>query len=92
MKFFSKLLLAVAFIGTASSSVVAFASGESSTTSSTTSTTSSTSTVVPAPTAIETSLLYPARSLRFPAYTRSNPPMLPDGSGSGRRIVVGVGD
>ena len=88
MKFFSKLLLAVAFIGTASSSVVAFASGESSTSSSsTTSTTSSTSTVVPAPSAIETSLLYPARSLRFPAYTRSNPPTLPDSSGSGRRIV-----
>ena len=90
MKFFSKLVLALAFIATLSSSVVAFASGESSTSSSSTtstSTTSSTSTVVPAPSAIETSLLYPARSLRFPAYTRSNPPMLPDGSGSGRRIV-----
>lgn len=85
MKFFSKLLLAVAFIGTASSSVVAFASGESSTSSS--STTSTTSTIVPTPTAAETSLLYPARALRFPEYTRLNPPLLPANSGVGRRIV-----
>jgi lipoprotein-anchoring transpeptidase ErfK/SrfK len=42
---------------------------------------------VPTTTAIETSLLYPARALRFPAYTRLNPPTLPDGSGAGRRIV-----
>ena len=69
-------------------SSVVLASGESSTSTSTsTSSTSSTSTVVPAPTAIETSLLYPARALRFPAYTRLNPPALPDASGSGRRIV-----
>ena len=85
MKFFSKLLLAVAFIGTASSSVVAFASGESSTSSS--STTSTTSTILPTPTAAETSLLYPARALRFPEYTRLNPPLLPANSGVGRRIV-----
>ena len=85
MKFFSRLLLAVAFIGTASSSVVAFASGESSTSSS--STTSTTSTIVPTPTAAETSLLYPARALRFPEYTRLNPPLLPANSGVGRRIV-----
>ena len=85
MKFFSKLLLAVAFIITASSSVVAFASGESSTSSS--STTSTTSTIVPTPTAAETSLLYPARALRFPEYTRLNPPLLPANSGVGRRIV-----
>ena len=85
MKFFSKLLLAVAFISTASSSVVAFASGESSTSSS--STTSTTSTIVPTPTAAETSLLYPARALRFPEYTRLNPPLLPANSGVGRRIV-----
>lgn len=85
MKFFSKLVLAVAFIGTASSSVVAFASGESSTSSS--STTSTTSTIVPTPTAAETSLLYPARALRFPEYTRLNPPLLPANSGVGRRIV-----
>ena len=85
MKFFSKLVLAVAFIITASSSVVAFASGESSTSSS--STTSTTSTIVPTPTAAETSLLYPARALRFPEYTRLNPPLLPANSGVGRRIV-----
>ena len=85
MKFFSKLVLAVAFIGTASSSVVAFASGESSTSSS--STTSTTSTILPTPTAAETSLLYPARALRFPEYTRLNPPLLPANSGVGRRIV-----
>ena len=85
MKFFSKLVLAVAFISTASSSVVAFASGESSTSSS--STTSTTSTILPTPTAAETSLLYPARALRFPEYTRLNPPLLPANSGVGRRIV-----
>ena len=69
-------------------SSVVLASGDSSTSSSTsTSSTSSTSTVVPAPTAIETSLLYPARALRFPAYTRSNPPAVPKNSGSGRRVV-----
>ena len=85
MKFFSKLVLAVAFITTASSSLVAFASGDSSTSSS--STTSTTSTIVPAPTAAETSLLYPARALRFPEYTRLNPPLLPANSGVGRRVV-----
>ena len=85
MKFFSKLVLAVAFITTASSSLVAFASGDSSTSSS--STTSTTSTILPTPTAAETSLLYPARALRFPEYTRLNPPLLPANSGVGRRIV-----
>ena len=85
MKFFSKLVLAVAFISTASSSLVAFASGDSSTSSS--STTSTTSTIVPTPTAAETSLLYPARALRFPEYTRLNPPLLPANSGVGRRVV-----
>ena len=84
MKFFSKLVLVAAFIATGSSSVVAFASGDSSTTSSTTSTTS---TILPTPTAAETSLLYPARALRFPEYTRLNPPLLPANSGVGRRIV-----
>jgi len=92
MKLFSKGPLVRIFTVSISAilccSSIVLASGESSTsTSTTTSTTTSTSTVVPAPTAIETSLLYPARSLRFPAYTRLNPPMLPDGSGSGRRIV-----
>lgn len=96
MKFFSKLLLAVAFIGTASSSAIAFASGNSSTTSSTsttttiaassTSATSNTSNTHVA-TAAETSLLYPARSLRFPPYTRANPPAVPKNSGFGRRVV-----
>ena len=85
MKFFSKLVLAVAFITMASSSLVAFASGDSSTSSS--STTSTTSTIVPTPTAAETSLLYPARALRFPEYTRLNPPLLPANSGVGRRVV-----
>jgi len=85
MKFFSKLVLAAAFISTASSSLVAFASGDSSTSSS--STTSTTSTIVPTPTAAETSLLYPARALRFPEYTRLNPPLLPANSGVGRRVV-----
>ena len=85
MKFFPKLVLAVTFITTASSSLVAFASGDSSTSSS--STTSTTSTIVPTPTAAETSLLYPARALRFPEYTRLNPPLLPANSGVGRRVV-----
>jgi len=92
MKLFSKgsfvRIFAVSISAILCCSSIVLASGESSTsTSTTTSTTTSTSTVVPAPTAVETSLLYPARSLRFPAYTRLNPPMLPDGSGSGRRIV-----
>jgi hypothetical protein len=104
MKFFSKLVLAVAFISTASSSVVAFAAGESSTTSSTSTTTtiasSSTSasistttiainnsSITDVATAAETSLLYPARSLRFPPYTRANPPAVPKDSGFGRRVV-----
>ena len=94
MKFFSKLVLAVAFISTASSSVVAFAAGESSTTSSTSTTIASSSTSATSnpsnthvATAAETSLLYPARSLRFPAYTRANPPAVPKNSGLGRRVV-----
>jgi lipoprotein-anchoring transpeptidase ErfK/SrfK len=85
MKLFFKLGLTVALTAVVSSSSIAFASGDSSTSSS--STTSTTSTIVPTTTAIETSLLYPARALRFPAYTRLNPPTLPDGSGAGRRIV-----
>ena len=96
MKFFSKLVLAVAFISTASSSVVAFAAGESSTTSSTSTTTTialsstsatSNSSNTHVATAAETSLLYPARSLRFPPYTRANPPAVPKNSGFGRRVV-----
>ena len=85
MKLFSKLGITVALTAVVSSSSIAFASGDSSTSSS--SMTSTTSTIVPTTTAIETSLLYPARALRFPAYTRLNPPTLPDGSGAGRRIV-----
>jgi hypothetical protein len=96
MKLFSKLVLAVAFISTASSSVVAFAAGESSTTSSTLTTTTIASSSTSATsdssnthvaTAAETSLLYPARSLRFPPYTRANPPAVPKDSGFGRRVV-----
>ena len=71
------------------------ASTDSSTTSSTlpnsdsasTSTSTTTSTVVPVPTAAETASQYPNRSLRFPPYTRLNPPLLPAKSGSGRRVV-----
>ena len=71
------------------------ASTDSSTTSSTlpnsdgasTSTSTTTSTVVPAPTAAETASQYPNRSLRFPPYSRLNPPDLPSKSGSGRRVV-----
>ena len=71
------------------------ASTDSSTTSSTlpnsdsssTSTSTTTSTVVPAPTAAETASQYPNRALRFPPYTRLNPPLLPAKSGSGRRVV-----
>ena len=85
MKLFSKLGLTVALTAVVSSSSIAFASGDSSTSSS--STTSTTSTIVPTTTAIETSLLYPARALRFPAYTRLNPPAVPKNSGSGRRVV-----
>ncbi|MCX6536647.1 MAG: L,D-transpeptidase [Actinobacteria bacterium] len=85
MKFFSKLVVSVVLSIVASSSLIVFASGDSSTSS--TSTTSTTSTIVPTPTAAETSLLYPARALRFPEYTRLNPPLLPANSGVGRRIV-----
>ncbi len=85
MKLFSKLGITVALTAVVSSSSIAFASGDSSTSSS--STTSTTSTIVPTTTAIETSLLYPARALRFPGYTRSNPPAVPKNSGSGRRVV-----
>ncbi len=85
MKLFSKLGLTVALTAVVSSSSIAFASGDSSTSSS--STTSTTSTIVPTTTAIETSLLYPARALRFPAYTRLNPPAVPKNSSSGRRVV-----
>ena len=71
------------------------ASTDSSTTSSTlpssdsasTSTSTTTSTVVPALTAAETASQYPNRALRFPPYTRLNPPLLPAKSGSGRRVV-----
>ena len=84
-------LIATALVVTLGTSSVANAAGESSTTSSTTSTTiaatTTTSTVLPTPTAAETSLLYPARALRFPEYTRLNPPLLPANSGVGRRVV-----
>lgn len=84
-------LIATALVVTLGTSSVANAAGESSTTSSTTSTTiastTTTSTILPTPTAAETSLLYPARALRFPEYTRSNPPALPANSGVGRRVV-----
>lgn len=71
------------------------ASTDSSTTSSTVpssdsssaSTSTTTTTVVSAPTAAENSALYPTRALRFPPYTRLNPPILPAKSGSGRRVV-----
>ncbi len=71
------------------------ASTDSSTTSSTspnsdgasTSTSTTTSTVLPVPTAAETASQYPNRALRFPPYSRLNPPDLPSKSGSGRRVV-----
>ena len=76
-------------------SAVTTASTDSSTTSSTlpnsdsasTSTSTTTSTVVPVPTAAEVASQYPNRSLRFPPYSRLNPPDLPSKSGSGRRVV-----
>ena len=46
-----------------------------------------TSTVVPAPTAAEVASQYPTRALRFPPYSRLNPPQLPNKSGSGRRVI-----
>jgi L,D-transpeptidase catalytic domain len=77
-------------------SSIVLASGESSTTSSTSTTTTIASSSTSATsnssnthvaTAAETSLLYPARSLRFPPYTRANPPAVPKNSGFGRRVV-----
>ena len=76
-------------------SAVTTASTDSSTTSSTlpnsdsasTSTSTTTSTVVPVPTAAEVASQYPNRSLRFPPYSRLNPPDLPSKSGRGRRVV-----
>ena len=52
--------------------------------------TSTTSTVVPAPTAAQTASQYPTRALRFPPYTRLNPPQLPNKSGSGRRVIYKI--
>ena len=52
--------------------------------------TSTTSTVVPAPTAAQTAAQYPTRALRFPPYTRLNPPQLPNKSGSGRRVIYKI--
>ncbi|MCX6531751.1 MAG: L,D-transpeptidase [Actinobacteria bacterium] len=71
------------------------ASTDSSTTSSTVpssdsssaSTSTTTTTVVPASTAAEISALYPTRALRFPPYTRLNPPEVPKNSGFGRRVI-----
>ncbi|HBQ51495.1 MAG TPA: hypothetical protein DD711_01110 [Acidimicrobium sp.] len=54
---------------------------------STSSSSSTTSTVVPVPTAAQTAAQYPNRALRFPPYTRLNPPQLPNKSGTGRRII-----
>jgi lipoprotein-anchoring transpeptidase ErfK/SrfK len=54
---------------------------------SSTSSTSTTSTVVPTPTAAEVASQYPTRALRFPPYSRLNPPQLPNKSGSGRRVI-----
>lgn len=51
------------------------------------SSTSTTSTIVPAPTAAEVASQYPTRALRFPPYSRLNPPQLPNKSGSGRRVI-----
>lgn len=96
MNFFLKVKVAVCtvfIVGSLSATHIS-ASNDSSTTSSTvaesTSTTVTpivTSTVAPAPTAAETSALYPTRALRFPPYTRLNPPEVPTKSGSGRRVV-----
>ena len=52
--------------------------------------TSTTSTVVPVPTAAQTAAQYPTRALRFPPYTRLNPPQLPNKSGSGRRVIYKI--
>ena len=52
--------------------------------------TSTTSTVVPAPTAAQTASQYPTRALRFPPYTRLNPPQLPNKSGNGRRVIYKI--
>ena len=102
MKLFPKSFLVVVLSTVASSSAIAFASGNSSTTSSTSTTIASSSTsaststttsatnnssITDVATAAETSLLYPARSLRFPPYTRANPPAVPKNSGFGRRVV-----
>ena len=100
MKLFPKSFLVVVLSTVASSSAIALASGNSSTTSSTSTSTSTTTTIASSSTsatsnssnthvatAAETSLLYPARSLRFPPYTRANPPAVPKDSGFGRRVV-----
>ena len=65
-------------------------SGATDTTTSTTipySSSTSFSAAIPVATAAETSALYPAGALRFPPYTRLNPPVLPASSGFGRRVV-----
>ncbi|MFM8504871.1 MAG: L,D-transpeptidase [Acidimicrobiaceae bacterium] len=62
-------------------------SSSSTVADSNTSTSTTTSTVVPTPTAAEIASQYPTRALRFPPYSRLNPPQLPNKSGSGRRVI-----
>jgi len=87
VKILSRVFLAVAVVAVSLVSGVAAGAATNDSTTTTTLTPSTTSTVVPAPTAAEVSSQYPTRALRFPPYSRLNPPELPSKSGSGRRVI-----
>ena len=85
----SSLLLGVQVQAAANDSTTTTTPSTNTTAGGSTST-STTSTVVPAPTAAQTASQYPTRALRFPPYTRLNPPQLPNKSGNGRRVIYKI--
>ena len=93
-KVFLTLLIAVGSVvfgaqaqGASNDSTTTTVASSSTIADTTSSSSSTTSTVVPAPTAAQIASLYPNRSVRFPPYTRLNPPRLPNKSGFGRRVI-----
>ena len=96
MRLLSRILFAITVVAVSLvSGVTAHATTNDSTTTTTPTSSSTTvadpntptSTVVPAPTAAEVASQYPTRALRFPPYSRLNPPQIPIKSGNGRRVI-----
>ncbi|MEY4405289.1 MAG: hypothetical protein RI976_1220 [Actinomycetota bacterium] len=96
MRLLSRILFAITVVAVSLvSGVTAHATTNDSTTTTTPTAGSTTvadpntptSTVVPAPTAAEVASQYPTRALRFPPYSRLNPPQIPIKSGNGRRVI-----